>query len=95
MTVSLTYSSQIDGLSFGPSSVDALDAFGKEIRALLLKSSGQTHLELYANFARGDEGAAAWYGTENLQRLRALKARYDPKGLFSFYNPVGGGTCEE
>ncbi|KAF2008706.1 FAD-binding domain-containing protein [Aaosphaeria arxii CBS 175.79] len=86
---------QIDGLSFDPSSVDALDAFGNEIRAQLLELSGQNHLELYSNFARGDEGAEAWYGTENLPRLQALKARYDPKGLFSFYNPIGGGKQED
>ncbi|PVH93921.1 FAD-binding domain-containing protein [Periconia macrospinosa] len=86
-----TVYAQTHGLSLDPSLADALDAFGKEICTMLLESSGQTQLELYTNFARGDEGPEAWYSAENLPRLQALKRRYDPKNIFSFYNPISSG----
>jgi hypothetical protein len=55
---------------------------------MLQKISGRRDLQVYTNFAHGDEGAAAWYSEENLPRLRQLKSKYDPVSLFSFYNPV-------
>jgi hypothetical protein len=37
------------------------------------------------SFASGDERPEAIYG-ENLEKLRAMKEKWDPKGAFSFYN---------
>ncbi|TVY40550.1 FAD-linked oxidoreductase [Lachnellula occidentalis] len=80
---------QIDGFAFSATPVPALTAFGASVRDLLHKGSGKTELQTYVHFAHGDEGEAAWYTEGKLRSLKALKAVYDPRGLFSFYNAVG------
>ncbi|KAI1433774.1 FAD-binding domain-containing protein [Xylaria sp. CBS 124048] len=44
----------------------------------------------YVNYAHGDESEESMYGYEpwRLQKLRSLKALYDPNGRFSYYNPI-------
>lgn len=44
----------------------------------------------YVNYASGRESLEAMYGYEpwRLERLRKLKAKYDPEGRFSYYNPI-------
>jgi hypothetical protein len=44
----------------------------------------------YVNYASGGEPLESMYGYEpwRLQRLRALKAKYDPHNRFRFYNPI-------
>lgn len=40
--------------------------------------------------AYGDEGTKSWFGYDSWRqdRLKALKKKYDPKGMFSFYAPI-------
>lgn len=78
----------MDGIAMKPDDIPTIDAFGKRLRDVLQKSSGKSRLEVYTHFAHGDEGAAAWYGDDNVLRLRELKKQYDPAGVFSFYNSV-------
>jgi hypothetical protein len=68
--------------------VPTIDSFGRTFRDLLQKSSGREQLEVYTNFAHGDEGPVAWYTEAHVLRLKELKRKYDPGSLFSFYNPV-------
>ncbi|KAL2802543.1 FAD-binding domain-containing protein [Aspergillus granulosus] len=44
----------------------------------------------YVNYASGRESLEEMYGYEpwRLERLRRLKAQYDPEGRFSYYNPI-------
>lgn len=44
----------------------------------------------YVNYASGLEPVEQWYGHEpwRLERLRDLKAQYDPNNRFRFYNPI-------
>jgi hypothetical protein len=44
----------------------------------------------YVNYANGRESVEARYGHEawRLERLRELKAKYDPDNRFRFYNPI-------
>ncbi|KIA75511.1 hypothetical protein HK57_00010 [Aspergillus ustus] len=44
----------------------------------------------YVNYASGRETLEEIYGHEpwRLRRLRKLKAKYDPEGRFSYYNPI-------
>ncbi|KAK4194559.1 hypothetical protein QBC40DRAFT_259878 [Triangularia verruculosa] len=44
----------------------------------------------YVNYANGFEDLDSIYGWESwrLQRLRALKQKYDPQNKFRFYNPI-------
>ena len=44
----------------------------------------------YVNYAFGDEPIESMYGYEpwRLQRLIALKKKYDPKNAFRYYNPI-------
>ncbi|PFH62259.1 hypothetical protein XA68_14390 [Ophiocordyceps unilateralis] len=44
----------------------------------------------YVNHAAGGESLESMYGYEpwRLERLRGLKAKYDPKNRFRFYNPI-------
>lgn len=56
---------------------------------MLLATSGASSIEVYVNYAHGDEGETAWYGRANLERLHALKQQYDPHHLFIHYNGLG------
>lgn len=44
----------------------------------------------YVNYAFGDESLESIYGYEpwRLDKLRALKRKYDPKNQFRYYNPI-------
>ncbi|KAM7192092.1 hypothetical protein V8F33_008517 [Rhypophila sp. PSN 637] len=44
----------------------------------------------YVNYAQGNETIQEVYGYEpwRINRLKALKKKYDPKGQFSFFNPI-------
>ncbi|ETS86666.1 hypothetical protein PFICI_00494 [Pestalotiopsis fici W106-1] len=48
----------------------------------------------YVNYALGDESLEMIYGWEpwRLQKLRALKAKYDPLNTFRYYNPIPPAT---
>ncbi|KAJ5087692.1 hypothetical protein N7456_011308 [Penicillium angulare] len=63
--------------------------FGEKMRQILFKGSGQENMYSYVNYAAGNEGPKSWYGYEpwRLERLRALKEKYDPHHRFSFYAP--------
>jgi len=65
-----------------------MEDLGKEVRALLQQGSGKPDLQTYVLFSHGDEGPEAWYTSDKLPRLKQLKRKYDPKNLFSWYNPV-------
>ncbi|KAK7932021.1 hypothetical protein PG985_002733 [Apiospora marii] len=54
------------------------------------------HDYVYMNYAHGDEPLEAMYGYEpwRLERLRKLKARYDPHGYFNHFNSVLGKTSQ-
>lgn len=51
-------------------------------------TSGFEELSVYVNYAHGDEGANAWYSQRKMAKLSSLKQTWDPKQLFSWYNPV-------
>lgn len=78
----------IDGIVSNPEDALIIERFGSTFRNLLHKSSGKEHLSVYTHFAHGDEGAKAWFSEANIPKLRALKQKYDPDSLFSFYNSV-------
>ncbi|KAH8893450.1 FAD-binding domain-containing protein [Thozetella sp. PMI_491] len=70
-------------------SEEEMAAIGESVRKVLAEGSGQP-LNAYVNYARGDESLEDVYGHEpwRLERLRALKAKYDPHGQFNYYNPI-------
>ena len=45
------------------------------------------NIHSYANFAFGDETNTAIYGS-SLPKLKILKKKYDPKGVFSQWFPI-------
>jgi len=63
--------------------------YGKSMRDAVVNASGDG-LTAYVNYAYGDESQEAIYVSEpwRLERLRKLKALYDPQGRFNFYNPI-------
>lgn len=63
---------------------------GNKLRQILHEGSGRKHLPAYVNYAFGNESPKEWYGSESWRqsRLRSLKKKYDPKGMFSFYGPI-------
>jgi hypothetical protein len=67
---------------------DAANKLFKNARGAVQATSGFKHLAVYLNFAHGDEGPAVWYSLEKLDNLTHLKRKWDPKALFSFYQPV-------
>ena len=66
--------------------------YSHQARALLHAGDkpGRT-LNAYVNYASTDETPEMLYGYEpwRLERLRGLKSKYDPRGRFNFYNPIG------
>ena len=74
-------------LGFADNSVlPTVTEVGQTSRSMLQKTSGAQDLEVYVNLAHGDEGEVSWYSARKLPRLHSLKQRYDPNGLFSYYN---------
>ncbi len=63
---------------------------GDNLRTILHAASGEEEMRVYVNYAFGDENVKQWYGVETWrqQKLRGLKKKYDPKGMFSFFGPV-------
>jgi FAD/FMN-containing dehydrogenase len=44
---------------------------------------------VYVNYSHGDESQEAKYGSlENRKMLAKYKKKWDPNGVFNFYNPV-------
>ncbi|KAJ7162313.1 FAD binding domain-containing protein [Mycena filopes] len=70
---------------------EALSA-GREMREIMRDGDGDGgELSVaYVNYAHGDEGVEGWYGHEKwrVDRLRALKRKYDPENRFKFYAPI-------
>ncbi|KAK4167727.1 putative FAD-dependent oxygenase [Cladorrhinum sp. PSN259] len=54
--------------------------------------SGTAQKRSYVNYAQGDEDPKALYGYEpwRLQKLHALKKKYDPEGRFGYFGSVDG-----
>ena len=74
-------------VTFPDSSVrDAAAFLGQSVRDMLQTTSGYPSLQVYVNYAHGDEGPATWYGERKLPKLLELKQRYDPHLLFNHYN---------
>ncbi|RYO90879.1 hypothetical protein DL766_001620 [Monosporascus sp. MC13-8B] len=76
---------------------NTVDAFLDSARHNFTAASGFDKPAVYVNFAHGDEGPEAWYGSHNQARLGQLKQEWDPRGLFSFYNaipPIGPSDHE-
>lgn len=73
-----------------PALDDKARELGEGFRDILFRASGQKELHAYVNYASGHETPGDWYGHESwrLERLRALKAKYDPKRKFRFYGPI-------
>ncbi|KAH8898315.1 FAD-binding domain-containing protein [Thozetella sp. PMI_491] len=66
-------------------------AFGEKLRKYLLQGSADpNHLRAYVNYAHGDESLQEVYGWEDwrLEKLRDLKAKWDPENRMGFYNPI-------
>ncbi|KAI8634689.1 FAD-binding domain-containing protein [Xylariaceae sp. FL1651] len=67
--------------------------YGKTLRQILLDASGDPgHLRAYVNYAHGDEDLREVYGWEDwrLQKLRELKAQWDPENKMKYYMPIVG-----
>ncbi|RWA14451.1 hypothetical protein EKO27_g629 [Xylaria grammica] len=65
-----------------------VDAFLNAARHNLTAASGFYSPVVYVNFAHGDEGVEAWYGARNVEKLTRAKQKWDPNGLFNFYNAL-------
>ncbi|CAH0052241.1 unnamed protein product [Clonostachys solani] len=66
------------------------NSYALAAREKLAGGSNNPGLETYVNYAHGDEGQHAWYTKGNMERLSTLKKRWDPKGLFNFFNGILG-----
>ncbi|KAK4151896.1 hypothetical protein C8A00DRAFT_35466 [Chaetomidium leptoderma] len=74
----------------GPARDQEAAQLGNQLREILHSGSGRSEMHTYVNYAYGDEPPKEWYGPEQWRqdRLKALKAKYDPTGKFSFYAPA-------
>lgn len=65
--------------------------FGENMRRFLLEGGDDPgRLRAYVNYAHGDEPLQAVYGWDDwrLEKLRALKSKWDPDHRMRFYNPI-------
>ncbi|PQE16220.1 6-hydroxy-d-nicotine oxidase protein [Rutstroemia sp. NJR-2017a BVV2] len=65
--------------------------FGEKLRKYLLDGSEDPeHLRAYVNYADGDESLHAVYGWERwrLEKLRKVKAKWDPMNRMRYYVPI-------
>ncbi|KAM7192572.1 hypothetical protein V8F20_008781 [Naviculisporaceae sp. PSN 640] len=80
-----------DGDLAGQERVKKSWEWASEVRDLW--NSGQRPgrtVNTYVNYASGDESVESMYGYDSwrLERLRALKKKYDPENRFRSYNPI-------
>ncbi|PYH88739.1 FAD-binding domain-containing protein [Aspergillus ellipticus CBS 707.79] len=71
-----------------PSLDGVVNAFMRKSRAQFQRTSGFSEMEIYLNYAHGDEGPEVWYSPQHLPPLSQLKSQWDPDQLFSFNYPV-------
>ena len=75
-----------------PSEVNDATAakYGQQARQLWVDGETPRQLNVYTNYAYGDETTQQLYGHEDwrIEKLRRLKKKWDPKGKFNFYNPI-------
>ncbi|KAK3175416.1 hypothetical protein Dsin_032971 [Dipteronia sinensis] len=64
--------------------------WAKEVEDLWNDGQPGVRHAAYVNYASGFEPASDWYGHEpwRLERLRKLKATYDPDNRFGYYCPI-------
>ncbi|KAK1143241.1 hypothetical protein N8T08_006941 [Aspergillus melleus] len=74
----------------GSNLTEATQQFAAEVRDLWNAGQPERKPSTYVNYAGGGESLESLYGWEpwRLQRLRRLKAKYDPNNRFRFYNPI-------
>lgn len=72
--------------------VDPLaDRYGRALRQILLDASDDPErLRAYVNYAHGDEDVREVYGWDEwrLEKLRQLKAKWDPRNMMRYYVPI-------
>jgi hypothetical protein len=71
-----------------PSLWPMLDKWGKEARDRFQETNGFGDRRMYVNYAQGDEGLEVIYGARKLDRLKALKKKWDPEQIFGWHNPI-------
>ncbi|CAG9948945.1 unnamed protein product [Clonostachys rosea f. rosea IK726] len=67
------------------------DKYGRTLRQILLEASDDPgRLRAYVNYAHGDEDLREVYGWEEwrLEKLRKLKAEWDPENKMAYYVPI-------
>lgn len=72
--------------SFGKTFAD----FANRNRDKMVGASGSASggLETYVNYGHGDEKPEVWYSARKMPQLQAVKAKWDPKSLFSYYKGI-------
>ncbi|KAL8648135.1 MAG: hypothetical protein Q9210_005165 [Variospora velana] len=80
---------------YNSSMVDAAWEWAGEVRAQWNDGQPGRPVNAYVNYANGFEPVEQMYGHEGwrLERLRGLKARYDPGNRFRYYNPIVRGNA--
>ncbi|KAK1595305.1 uncharacterized protein LY79DRAFT_511143 [Colletotrichum navitas] len=70
--------------------------WAKEVRDFWNDGQPTRPVNAYVNYANGFEPVEQMYGHEawRLERLRGLKAKYDPYNRFRYYNPIVGGETD-
>jgi hypothetical protein len=71
-----------------PNLGEMLHKWGADVRDRFQKTNGFGETKVYVSYGHGDEGQAAMYGERKLNRLRALKRRWDPQQMFSWNNAI-------
>ncbi|TLD22417.1 hypothetical protein PspLS_08029 [Pyricularia sp. CBS 133598] len=80
----------IDGEAAGPEGLEAGWEWVREVAAMWNEGQPGRKEHVYVNYANGFEPLEQLYGYEpwRLERLRDMKAVYDPHNRFRYYNPI-------
>lgn len=86
----LVYFSAILSANASSSLTDAAWEWANEVKGQWNDGQPERLPDAYVNYANGFEPIEQKYGHEpwRLERLRGLKAKYDPNNRFRFYNPI-------
>jgi hypothetical protein len=84
----LSPQNRVNATNYSSAALDAeASAYGERFRALLQPDAQKR--KVYVNFGNGDEALGVLFGgQERLERLRGLKKKWDPEGVFSFYHAL-------
>lgn len=86
--VMLLFDIAVNGAGLEVKAREKLRTYGKQMQAFASSVEGLVDWQ-YLNYADSYQDPLASYGAENVAKIRAVAAKYDPTGVFQTKSPTG------